>query len=38
MGAALAKQIPALIKRLLEVTKPLCSIADLSRVILHLTT
>jgi DNA-binding CsgD family transcriptional regulator/tetratricopeptide (TPR) repeat protein len=36
MGAALAKQIPALIKRFLKVTKPLSGVADLARVVLHL--
>jgi hypothetical protein len=37
MGAALAKQIPALIKGFLKVTKPLGGIADLTRILLHLT-
>jgi hypothetical protein len=36
MGAALAKQIPALIKRFLKVTKLLGGIADLTRALLHL--
>ena len=36
MGAALAEQIPALIKGFLKVTEPLGGIADLTRVPLHL--
>jgi hypothetical protein len=36
MGAALAKQIPALIKGFLKVTKPPGDVADLVWVVLHL--
>jgi hypothetical protein len=36
MGAALAEQVPALIKGFLKVTEPLGGIADLTRVVLHL--
>ena len=36
MSAALAKQIPALIERFLQFTKPRGGVADLARVVLHL--
>ena len=36
MGAALAKQIPALIEGLLQVTKLLGGVVDLARIVLHL--
>jgi hypothetical protein len=36
MGAALPKQIPALIEGYFQVTKPLGSVANLARVVLHL--
>jgi hypothetical protein len=36
VGAALAKQIPALIEGFLKVTKPLGGVADLVWVVLHL--
>ena len=36
MGAAPAKQIPALIEGFLKVTKPLGGVADLVWVVLHL--
>ncbi len=36
MGAALAKQIPALIKRFLKVTKPVRGVTELAGIILHL--
>jgi hypothetical protein len=36
MGAALAKQIPALIEGFLKVTKPRGAVADLIWVVLHL--
>jgi hypothetical protein len=36
MGAALAKQIPALIEGFLQVAQPLGGVIDLARVVLHL--
>jgi hypothetical protein len=36
MGAALAKQIPALIEGFLQVTEPLGGVVDLVGVVLHL--
>jgi len=36
MGAALAKQIPALIKGFFKVTKPHSGVADLVWAVLHL--